>query len=718
MLHASPARFARTTLSLGILLALPALAAAQTTTTTDGATTLDTVNVKGQRAPTYTVEETAAATRLQLTPQDTPQSISVITEQRIEDQHLTSVRGVLDNTTGVSSSAYDSERVLFYARGFLVENMAYDGVPIAAGLNAGSADGSLDTSIYERIEVLRGATGLMNGAGSPAATINFVRKHADSHTLQADASVSTGSYGTQRYTFDISTPLNKAGTIRGRVVAAHEEGGSYLDRYDSNKNVFYGVVDADLGTNTTLSVGFDYQKTRPTGVTWGSYPVFYDDGGMITWRRGFTSAADWSFWNNTTKTAFLDFRHAFNADWQFRVLASRRETDANDALFYVYGFPNRDTGGGVDPFAYRGHDSGRQNMVDSYLSGRFDAFGREHELVAGVSGSRYTKDSYENPHGDLPAIDDFLAWDGRYPYPEFSATKDLASATRTEQTGMYVATRWSLADSLKLIAGARYSRWKEDTNEPGTGRFHHDDRKTIPYAGLVYDITPVYSAFASYTQIFDPQDNRRADGSYLDPMVGSSREVGIKGRHFDGLLNTSLTFFDTRQDNVAEVAVGQLLPDGLTQAYNPVNGTTSRGFEFEASGAMSDRWSGTLGWSHFNVKAPGEGALRTSLPRTLVRLFTTYNLPGAFQGLTVGGGVNWQSASHTPVDGPDGPLRVNQSSVTLVSAMARYAFNDRASVQVNGDNLLNRKYFVLDEYSDLYYAPPATVALSFNYRFF
>lgn len=56
--------------------------------------------------------------------------------------------------------------------------------------------------------------------------------------------------------------------------------------------------------------------------------------------------------------------------------------------------------------------------------------------------------------------------------------------------------------------------------------------------------------------------------------------------------------------------------------------------------------------------------------------------------------------------------------MTLVSAMARFALNDRASVQLNADNLLNRKYFVLDEYSDLYYAPPATVTLSFNYRFF
>jgi outer membrane receptor for ferric coprogen and ferric-rhodotorulic acid len=251
--------------------------------------------------------------------------------------------------------------------------------------------------------------------------------------------------------------------------------------------------------------------------------------------------------------------------------------------------------------------------------------------------------------------------------------------------------------------------------------FHQKDSKTIPYAGLVYEIDPTYSAFVSYTEIFDPQDNRRADGSFLDPMTGSSREIGIKGRHFDGLLNTSLTFFETRQDNVAEADVGQFLPDGRTQAYYPVNGTKSRGFETEVSGQLSDTWNATLGWSHFNIKGLGDDgtrtALSTSLPRTLVRLFTTYTLPGSWNRVTVGGGANWQSASRAPVDGPDGPQTVNQSSVMLVSAMAKYAFSPQASLQLNADNLLNRKYFVLDQYSDLYYAPPNSVTLTFNYKF-
>ncbi|HVJ36363.1 MAG TPA: TonB-dependent siderophore receptor, partial [Stenotrophomonas sp.] len=92
-------------------------------------------------------------------------------------------------------------------------------------------------------------------------------------------------------------------------------------------------------------------------------------------------------------------------------------------------------------------------------------------------------------------------------------------------------------------------------------------------------------------------------------------------------------------------------------------------------------------------------------------------LPGAWNGLTIGGGANWQSASHALVDGPQGPQRVNQSSVTLLSVMARYQFNPHAELQLNADNLLDRKYFVLDEYSNLYYAAPSNATLSFRYRF-
>ncbi len=719
MSHRHGGSLRRSLLSIALAAASSAALHAQDTPpAATGATTLDTVKVRGQAASPYTAGHSASTTRLPLTLQDTPQSISVITEQRIADQNLTNLRDVLDNTTGVSSTAYDSERVVFWSRGFQIENMSYDGVPVASSLNIGSADASLDTSIYERIEVIRGATGLLSGSGSPSANINFVRKHADSRTAQANVTLSYGKWHTQRETLDASAPLNASGSVRGRFVAAHEEGDSYLDRYHQQKNVAYGVIDADLGEDTTLSVGYDWQKTRPTGVTWGSYPVFDDAGGFITWPRSFSPAADWSHWNNTTQTAFVDLTHAFANGWQLHAMASHRQTDADSALFYVYGWPNRATGEGITPYAYKSFQRGSQNNLDLYLSGPFSAFGRDHEWVVGLTGSQYRTDYFDDPHGDLPDVGNYFDWNGQYPYPDFASSSERVSIARTRQSGAYAAARLSLADPLKLVIGARYARWKNDTDDSTAGLYREQASKTIPYAGLIYDLSPVYSAFVSYTQIFDPQNNRRQDGSYLEPVLGTSREAGIKGRHFDGALNTSLVVFETKQDHVADALPGVYLADGLTQAYRSVDGTTSRGYEFDASGALSADWNATVGWSHFNVKSPDGGALRPSLPRTLVRLFSTYTLPDAWHRVTVGGGVNWQGPSKAQVDGPSGAQRLTQSSVTLVSAMARYAFNERSSLQFNADNLLNRKYFVLDDFSNLYYAPGASWNVAFTYRFF
>jgi len=705
-------------LSLGLSLALQSFAQ-EVAEPAGGAAakTLDAVHVHAEREGGYTIEQTRAATRLSLTPQDTPQSLTIVTEQRIQDQNLQSVRDVLDNVTGVSSTQYDTERVVFWARGFQVENMSYDGVPIAASLNSSSADASLDTVIYDRIEIVRGATGLLSGAGNPSASINFVRKHANSRELTGDASLSIGSWNDYRGTIDVSSALNDSGSVRGRFVGAYQQGDSYLDRYESRKQVAYGVVDMDLSEATTLSLGYDYQRTDPKSVTWGSYPVFYADGGFIEWPRSFNTSTDWSYWTNTTQTAFADLSHRFGNDWQLRVLASHRRTEGDMALFYVYGFPTRDTGEGVDPFAFLGHDRGRQDNLDVYASGPFQLFGREHELVVGASGSRYEKTSDEYGQDPLPPIGNFLQWDGSYPRPTFIAPATRVTDIQTDQTGLYVAARFSLADPLKLIAGARYSRWKNDTDDVYSGVFRHDHNKTTPYAGLVYEINPTWSTFASYTEIFNPQDNRTASGNFLDPVVGDSVEIGIKGRHFDGRLNTSLVLFDTHQDNVAEADVGQYLPDGMTQAYYAVDGTRSRGVELDAAGDLTENWNLSAGWSHFDLEGPDGQDLRSFLPRTLLRVFTTYRLPGDWNGLTIGGGVNWQAASDALVDGPDGAQRLHQSSVTLVSAMARYAFNPQSELQLNVDNLLDKKYFVLDEYSNLYYAAPSSATLSFRYRF-
>ena len=202
-------------------------------------------------------------------------------------------------------------------------------------------------------------------------------------------------------------------------------------------------------------------------------------------------------------------------------------------------------------------------------------------------------------------------------------------------------------------------------------------RRPFLTPGLIYDFSRQFSAFASYTEIFKPQNSRDVTGSYLDPIDGRSFEVGIKGEHFDGRFNTSLTLFETRQNNVATAVYDEetgepiLLPDG-TQASSAIDGTRTRGFELEASGELRRRVEclASAGRATGIEDADGEG-VRTFVPRTLIRLFTTWT-PAALSKLTFGGGINWQSASHTFVGTPDGGTTLRQGDVTLLSIMARY----------------------------------------------
>lgn len=711
------------------LLALVALAATTPALADDEAPSdkdtveLDTVVATATDDSAYTVDESAAATKLPLSLRETPQSITVVTRQRLDDQNLTSLRSVLDSTTGVYSDAYDTERVLFYSRGFVVDNLMYDGVPAISSFNTGSIDETIDTALYDRIEIVRGATGLMTGAGSPGASINLVRKHADSRTPAFAFDVTAGSWNDYRAEADASVPLNADASVRARGVAVYEDSESYQDLYRKKKKVLYGIVDADLTPSTLLSVGFDYQDNDPRGNTWGSFPLFLADGTLADWPRSVTTATDWTFWDRRTETLFAELRQSFDNDWSLRATGNWRRYNEDVALFYMYGFPDPVTGEGLEPYAYRNKGEIVERSLDVYASGPFELFGRRHELVVGYGGSRATNTGTEYASPEvMPDPGNFFDWDGSYPKPEFAPGVPLQDID-TDQNGLYAAARFSLADPLKLIAGARYATWDVDSfylyDTPNLSKYDYD--KTIPYAGLVWDVAANYSLFASFTGIFKPQNARDATGHYLDPIDGKSFEAGIKGQHFDGRLNTSLTVFDTLQDNVAgpvfdpETGEPVTLPDG-SQVSRAIDGTRTRGFELEIAGRLGEEWQASFGWSRY-VMHDGDGnPVRTYIPGTLVRAFATWT-PKALPNLALGGGVNWQSQSSTFVGSPDGGTILHQGEVTQLSLMARYQLTPRLSVQFNGNNLLDKKYYVLDEYDNTYYGAPASYALSLRYAF-
>ncbi len=679
----------------------------------------------------YTAAASSTATGLGLSLRETPQSVSVMTRQRIDDQGLHSLTDVLEQTPGISVQHYDSERFNIWSRGYAIDSFQYDGVPTTLIPSTTATPQSLsDMAIYDRVEVLRGASGLMTGAGDPSGTVNLVRKKPTAE-FQGHVSAGLGSWDLYRTEADVSGPLTDNGRLRARSVVAYQQNNSYVDHYQQEKQVYYGILEADLSDSTLLTFGVDYQKYAPRGVSYGSFPIFYSDGSQTDFSRSFNPASRWSHRDQDTLSTFYTLEQRLAGDWSLKLalnqLYSTRELSLASAS---WGYPDKVSGDGLRLYGGDGSGWQKQTGVDLMAKGPFQLLGREHELVLGYSWSKY------EDHND-PDLDDLegrevniYTWDNRTPRP-VSEGPLMDNDTLIYQQGVYLATRLRPTDALSVILGARASDYKYsyslDYVVPAFADFSSTTRmresgQVTPYAGVVYDLTEQHSVYLSYTSIFRPQSDRDRTGRPLDPREGDNYEVGLKSEFFDGRLNTSIAYYEIKQDNLAEADPGQTVPGTVDEpAYRAVQGARTKGFDLEAGGELAPGWNLTASYSH-SVTKDGEGErINTVAPAEMFKLWTTYRLPGAWNRLTVGGGANWQSGIHfsdTPWD-LGKTVKAKQEQYTVVDLMARYQLSEQLSTTLNVNNLFDKKYLsALDTtFYGGYYGEPRNLLLSAEYRF-
>lgn len=708
-------------LSLCVALAMHGLALAQEAT--QESTALPAVKVEGKSArdaKSYTVEQANTATPLNLSLRDTPQSVTVITQQRIVDQGLQTITDVVNNVTGLSVHQYETNRAQFTARGFDINTLMIDGVPTTWDQSWSSGEVASSLSMYDRVEVVRGSTGLTTGAGDPSAAINLVRKRATSMVLTGPVELGIGSWDKRRAMVDVSTALNQDKSIRARVVGEYSSADSQTDLLTSKSKTLLATFEADLGTNTLLSGGITRQENEPRGSMWGGLPVWYSDGTRTNWDRSKTSSSDWVRWESTYQTYFASLEHSFQNGWKVKASYTRGERDADSYLSYISGAPDRTTGLGMSYYNASYKVDTDQDDAAVQVSGPFQLLGRSHEASLGYT---YSKQKFlsRTRAGDSGMTTDFNSWTGSSLAEPSWGTLSHYGSSSTKQEGLYAATRLSLSNPLKLILGARvsdYNKAYEDIySTPWTQKVNSE---VTPYAGLVYDINHNYSAYASYSDIFQPQEERDINGKQLDPILGKSIELGVKGAFMNGRLNASAAVFHIRQDNLAQ-STGATIPDTTPPetAYSAAQGATSKGFEFELSGELAPGWSASAGYSQFKAKDADDVDVNTIYPRKTLRLFSTYRLPGAWSDLTVGGGVNWESRTYTVALNPLGADdTIEQKGFALVSLMARYQFTDRVSGQVNVSNLTDKKYFrMFDAYDQMTYGEGRSVSANLRYAF-
>lgn len=644
----------------------------------------------------YTTPRSRAATGLGLSLRETPQSVTVITRQRMDDQALDNLGQVVNETTGITFQPTGSlvgGYSAMYARGYQVTTLRLDGVMIPLELYGGAWQGwnALDSAIFDSVTVVRGATGLITGAGDPSGTVSVVRKRP-TETFQASVSQSVARWSQLRTTADIGGPLNEAGSLRGRLVATYNQGGTWQDRYRQYRSLAYGILEADLGRRTKASLQLEHDRqTGKAGAPYTGFDLAFTDGTPTRYARTANSLTDWSHTTNRRTLTTVALEHQLADDWITRLSYSHGRL-RNQFKFGYAGVGQPDPDGMSDLMVRWGRGETRVNVVDLNVNGHFTLLGRRHDVIAGLTTSRLN-DSTPLWFGDF-AYDrvQTLDWSGSYPEPDWGSLATPSSRTTTRQSGLYLATRLKPLDSLSVLAGGRWSRWSTRETDIATGAIDDDRRESgvfTPYVGVVYDLNRQLSAYASYTEVFNPQSNQDINGRILDPESGKNYELGVKGEWFGGRLNASAAVFEVRKDNLA-VADGNLAPDG-SPSYVAIDDTKGRGWEVDIAGQLLPGWSLQAGYARV-VTRDGTGAdIGGDLPKHQVKLFTTWK-PAPLPALTVGGGLYWQSRFYSTF--ADESLRnlYTQKAYTVVNLMGRHALNRSVSLSLNLNNVFDKRY--------------------------
>ena len=658
----------------------------------------------------YTTGTMATATKLPLTLRETPQAVTVITRQRMDDQAMTSINDVVRATPGLFLNYSNGPgRQAYTSRGFDIDNLMYDGIP--SGYNGVSVGAQPNLAMFDRVEVVRGATGLVTGSGNPSAAINMIRKRPlDEQKVTLTGAA--GSWDDYRGELDASSPLNDSGTWRGRVVTSYRDANSFVDNAEEYHGLFYAVTEADLSDDTTLTLGFSNQKDK-TNYFWGSSLTGLD-GHHLNLPRSYNPGTDWENKDQEINTVFAELRQRLANDWTLQFNANYAQQNALFSGSYQSRWDNSTLTRTVYQAAYDEDQAG----FDAFASGPFEAFGRTHELVVGASKRIYDMTSH-----------DYSPYDPNWPItagkPDFVHTTDGREVTT--QDGIYVTTRLSLADPLKLILGGRLD-WYDYDNRDGDGDYKVT-RNLTRYAGLIYELDDHHSVYVSYSDIFTPQSAKGTSGTPVKPIVGKNYEVGVKGEYLGGALNASVALFRTDQENRA-VEIPKVPTCPQETCYEASGEIRSQGIDFELQGALTDNWQVGGGFTYARTHLIKDEAnpqnvnkqFDTDTPERLFKVTTSYHFQGALEKLRVGGNLSWQSRMYNDLALADGSTyRLKQGAYAVTDLMAGYKVNDHLDLQVNANNVFDRRYYSSIANSIQYggdtYGNPRNMMLTAKYSF-
>lgn len=494
-----------------------------------------------------------------------PQSVTVMTYQRIQDQQLFTMDDVMARTPGVTVQQTDASggKGAFFSRGFQITNILLDGnSSVVAGGNSpggstnGYSVGTLDMAMFDSIEVMRGSNALYGvTAGAPGGAINLVRKRP-TKAFQLNAQASVGSWENYRGELDVSGALNER--VRGRLVGTYQDGKYFYDYSDSNKKLFYGIAEADITNSTLLTVGGHIQNDKD-GYYVGNGLPRYSNGDDLKLPRSTYLGTLYDRYKRNDNDLFIRIGQKIGADWKLNIEAARGK--------YGYSIQNFERIDLIDPITREMNavatsldTTGTNKALDVSLKGSFHLVGREHRLTLGANYNKNNESAESIWRSDQFVIPDIVTYDPadypNNPYNSENIDAFLSENKYNTQKGFYGSLAMNITDPLTLIVGGRLSWYEFDYAytllSPSGESFddYHaalkDNKVFTPYLGLTYDLSKNWSIYSSIAETYTPQSwalKGPPPGIPLDPATGRTYEIGTKGSLFDNQLNLSFALY-------------------------------------------------------------------------------------------------------------------------------------------------------------------------------
>ncbi|MDD1017506.1 TonB-dependent siderophore receptor [Pseudomonas sp. TNT2022 ID1048] len=630
----------------------------------------------------YRATRSASATRTDTSIHETPQSISVVAKDAVEDLGATRLQDALDYAGGVGRANNFGGQGLttFTVRGFTTGEFYRNGFPINRGY-----PNMPDANTIERLEVLRGPATMLYGRGDPGGTFNVVSKQP-----LPERTVTLGSQlndqGMRRGTLDASGPLDEDGRLAYRLNVVGEGGDTFRDHVDTERYGVTPVLSWQVSDATRLIFEGDFMRNNA--------PL---DRGVTRYAKQIGSASRDSFFgekdvgklHNDNNMAQLRFEHLLNDDWTLGGGVQWLDGSLKGNAVEANGIAADGRTLGRN-FNYRKLEwTDRDAQLN--LTGHFDTAGLQHTLLTGIEYEDYDYQSIIQRSSGAVGAYPIDLFDPLYGQPRPALTRTPTHDKENLKTyAAFVQDQVALTDKLKVLAGARFERFEHDyeTYVPGGKSWQASDNAVTPRIGVSYELTETLALYADTARSFKPNTGASRLGGGFAPEKGKSYEMGLKWEALDQQLSVDAAIYQIEKRNV-------LTTDPVDSTFSVAAGEVrSRGFDVNVAGNLTPEWRVIGGYAYVDAEVTKDNVLRSgtrllNIPKNSFSLLNMYEFQdGMLKGLGLGSGLRYvdERAGQTANTG------FSMGSYTVVDLLGFYKVNDKVRLNLDLKNLFDRDY--------------------------